>query len=233
MYEAQNVIDTITRCFDNGIYSDLIIKCRNRSWNVHRLIVCSQSKVLHAACMTGFKEADTGVIELNDDDPVSVEIMLKYFYTGTYKEQIVEGKKLCLNLKVQVLTYNLADKYDVPNLMGLLKRKFESTLDAGPALEEFLSVVSDVYVIPTSTNILRPIIVEYARRKFRSMIQSDDPEILRATLQDVPDFAFDLLQLFINDPLRGHCSNCGSNKSAEVLQARCVGCGKGGVSMIF
>ncbi|KAM0127186.1 hypothetical protein ACHAO1_009666 [Botrytis cinerea] len=233
MYEAQSVVDAITRCFDDGTYSDLIIKCRNRSWNVHRLIVCSQSKVLHAACMTGFKEADTGVIELNDDDPVSVEIMLKYFYTGTYDEQIIEGKELCLNLKVQVLTYNLADKYDLFNLIGLLKRKFESTFNAGSALKEFLSIVSNIYVILISTNILKPIIIEYARRRFRSIIQSNDSEILQATIQNIPDFAFDILQLFINDPLRDHYYNCNSNKSAEVLQARCLGYGKGGVSKIF
>ena len=143
--------------------------------------------------------------------------MLKYFYTGKYNEPIDENKELRLRLQVKVLTYNLADKYDVPALMGLAKERFKSRLSKGATPEEYLSVVSDVYTIPTSTNALRAIAVEYARMKFRDMMQSADLEILRATLQDVPEFAFDVLQLFVNAPLRGHCYFCGPNQSAEAL----------------
>jgi hypothetical protein len=115
--------------------------------------------------------------------------------------------------------------------MGLAEKRFKSTLGGGPTPEEYLSVVSDVYTIPTSTNALRAIAVEYARMKFRDMMESADLEILRATLQDIPEFAFDVLQLFANAPLRGHCHSCGPNQSAEALQARCLNCGKGGISL--
>ncbi|KAK0113072.1 hypothetical protein ONS95_014778 [Cadophora gregata] len=181
--------------------------------------------------MAGFKEAHTGVIDLDDDDPVAVEIMLKYFYTGKYNEPINESKELHLQLQAQVLTYTLADKYDIPTLMGLAEKRFKSTLDQGPTPEEYLSVVSDVYTVPTPTNALRAIAVEYARIKFRDMMQSADLEFLRALLQDVPEFAFDVLQLFVNAPLRGRCFSCGPNQNAEALQARCLNCGKGGISL--
>ncbi|KAF8856918.1 hypothetical protein BDZ45DRAFT_653565 [Acephala macrosclerotiorum] len=230
MPQAQSVVDAITRCFDSDTYSDLTIKCRDKSWKVHRVIVCSQSKVLHAACMAGFKETHTGVIDLDDDDPVPVEIMLKYFYTGKYNEPINESKELRLQLQAQVLTYNLADKYDVPTLMGLAEKRFKSTLGGGSTPEEYLSVVSDVYTISTPTKALQAIAVEHARVKFRDMMQGAGLEILRATLQDVPEFAFDVLQLFVNAPLRGHCYSCGPNQNAEPLQARCINCGKGGIS---
>ena len=157
--------------------------------------------------------------------------MLKYFYTGKYNEPINESKDLLLQLKVQVLTYNLADKYDIPALMGLAEKRFKSTLGGGPTTEEYLSVVSDLYTIPTSADALRAVAVEYARTKFRDIMQSADLEILRTTLQDIPEFAFDVLQLFVNAPLRGHCFSCGPNQNAEALQARCINCGKGGVSL--
>jgi len=160
--------------------------------------------------------------------------MLRYFYTGKYNEPINESEGLHLKLQVQVLTYNLADKYDVPTLMALTKKRFKTTLGAGPATEEFLSVVADVYTIPTSTNALRSIAVNYARKIFRDMMQSPDLEMLRATLQDVPEFAFDVLQLFAKTPvpsLTGHCQSCGPNQAAEALQARCINCGKGGISL--
>lgn len=142
-------------------------------------------------------------------------------------------KEIRQQLQVQVLTYNLADKYDVLALMGLAGKKFKSTLNEGPTPVEYLSVISDVYTIPTSTNSLRVIATEYARAKFRDMLQSADSEILRATLQDIPEFAFDVLQLFANAPLTGRCHSCGPNQSAEALQARCINCGKGGISLTY
>jgi hypothetical protein len=163
--------------------------------------------------------------------------MLRYFYTGTYNEPISnkgstrESEDLRPSLQIQVLTYNCADKYDVPTLMKLAKKKFKSTLNRGPTPEEYMSVVSDVYTIPRPTDVLRTIAVEYARGALRDIIQNTDGELMRATLQAVPEFAFDILQLFANAPLIGHCSSCGPNRSAEALQARCLMCGKGGISL--
>ena len=157
--------------------------------------------------------------------------MLKYFYTGKYNEPINESKDLRLQLHVQVLTYILADKYDIPTLMGLAEKKFKATLDRCPPVEAYLSVVRDVYNIPTPSNALRTIAVDYARMKFRDIMESPDLGILRATLQDEPEFAFDVLQSFVKAPLRGRCSStsCGPNQEAEALQARCKKCGKGGI----
>ena len=155
--------------------------------------------------------------------------MLKYFYNGKYNEPINESKKQHLQLQVQVLTYNLADKYDVSTLIGLAAKRFKSTLDRGPTPEEYLAVVSDVYTIPTRKNALRAIAVDYTRKNIRDMMQGTHIEILQATLWDVPDFAFDVLQLFANAPLQGYCSSYSPNQSAEVLQARCINCGKGGL----
>ena len=55
--------------------------------------------------------------------------------------------------------------------------------------------------------------------------------ITRATMLDVPEFAFDVLRLFAKAPLIGHCHFCGPNQSAEALQARCIKCGRGGISL--
>jgi len=107
--------------------------------------------------------------------------------------------------------------------MGLAERRFKSTLDEGPTPEEYLSVVSDVCIIPTPANSIRAIAVEYAGMKFRAMMQGTGLENLRATLHDV-------IQLFVNAPLRGRCISCDPNQNAEALLARCFNCGKGGIS---
>ena len=122
-----------------------------------------------------------------------MEIILKYFYISKYNEPISEVKELRPQLWVHVLIYNLADKYDVPTLMGLAGKRFRSTLSEGLTPEEFLSVVSDVYTVPKSTNALWAIAAEYARSEFRDIMRSTSLEVLQAILQDVPEFAFDIL----------------------------------------
>lgn len=122
--------------------------------------------------------------------------MLKYFYTGQYNEPITETKDLHPQLQAQVLTHNLAEKYDVQTLMGLAANEFASTLTKGPTPEEYLSVISEVYTIPSSINLLQGIAAEYGRERLRDMIQGARVEVLRATIQNVPEFAVDILQLF-------------------------------------
>lgn len=158
--------------------------------------------------------------------------MLKYFYTGEYCEPRNEDEELLLQLQVQVQTYNLADKYDVLALMGLASTRFKSTLSRVKKLEEYLSMVLYVYTTHIPTNALRVITVEYARTKFRNLMQTTELGTLRATLQDIPEFAFDVIQQFVNAPLRGNCSHCGPKKSPETTQARCAKCGKLGITII-
>lgn len=175
------------------------------------------------------QESYSGVIDLDDDDATALEVMLRYFYTGEYIEPIKDNNKL--QLEVQVLTYNMADKYNVSSLGVITKEKFRSTLKSCPSAEDYLRLIPDVYTIPRPGNPLRTIVVEYARLKFRDMMQSTDLELVRTTLQDVPEFAFEVLQSFVNAPVRGRCGTCGPNQNAEVLQMRCLKCGKGGLSL--
>ncbi|PVH71125.1 hypothetical protein DL98DRAFT_471994 [Cadophora sp. DSE1049] len=102
MPQTQSLVESITRCFDDDTYSDLTIVCGDRSWKVHRVVVCSQSRVLHAACMTGFKEAQTGVVDLDDDDPAPVETMLKFFYTGNYIELAMRAERFASKCELQL-----------------------------------------------------------------------------------------------------------------------------------
>ncbi|KAI9720660.1 MAG: hypothetical protein M1812_002840 [Candelaria pacifica] len=67
-----------------GKYSDLTIRCEGEDVKVHRVIVCSPSKVLSAAVDGGFKEADTFVIELHDEHLSTLRRALSFLYTKDY-----------------------------------------------------------------------------------------------------------------------------------------------------
>lgn len=67
-----------------GKYSDLTVKCNSREYNVHRAILCSRSGFFDGACSNQFREAQTGLIDLSEEDEEAVEHMIHYFYYLDY-----------------------------------------------------------------------------------------------------------------------------------------------------
>ncbi|KAH6692789.1 hypothetical protein BKA61DRAFT_499615, partial [Leptodontidium sp. MPI-SDFR-AT-0119] len=191
----------------SGVYSSRITAGEGQEL---RVVVCSQSRVLHAACMTGFKV---------------------FFYTSNYIEPANESGEIRFEIRTAIIIYILADKYDVPALMELAERRFKFSLSLGLTEEDYLSAVSDVYTLPVPTNALKAITVEHARRRFRGMLQGPKSDLVQTALLQIPEFALDIILVFVNTPLRGRCSSCGPDQIAEALQARCVKCGKGGISL--
>ncbi|KAM3083494.1 hypothetical protein ACMFMG_004142 [Clarireedia jacksonii] len=82
--DKQDFAVLISQLYTSGKYSDLVIKCEDRKFNVHRAIVCTQSRPIAAAIDHGFKEASTGEIHLEEDDPEIVELMINFLYNGNY-----------------------------------------------------------------------------------------------------------------------------------------------------
>lgn len=46
---------TVIRCQRRGEFTDVTIICNGTKFEVHKVIVCSQSSVFHAACTGNFK----------------------------------------------------------------------------------------------------------------------------------------------------------------------------------
>ncbi|KAF5685942.1 kelch 4 [Fusarium circinatum] len=70
--------------FKTGDYSDFVIICGKTRHKVHKAIICPRSDFFKAACTSGFKEAQTGEVELPDDEPLAVSMMIEYLYHQTY-----------------------------------------------------------------------------------------------------------------------------------------------------
>jgi BTB/POZ domain len=64
--------------------TDLQLKSRSETFNVHKKVLCSRSEFFGKACKGGFKEASSGVIDLSEDDPEAVKAMLQFCYTTDY-----------------------------------------------------------------------------------------------------------------------------------------------------
>ncbi|KAL7756501.1 hypothetical protein ACKLNR_013494 [Fusarium oxysporum f. sp. zingiberi] len=71
---------SLSKLYETGTYSDLIITCGNDIYQVHKVIVCPRSSFFTAACSGKFKEGQEGKINLPDDDPDAVREMIHYLY---------------------------------------------------------------------------------------------------------------------------------------------------------
>ena len=127
----------------SGKYSDLTITTQDRSFKVHKAIVCTQSKVLAAMSDGGFKESSTAILPLDHDDPATFERMVTFLYTGKYDQGnpgiTVQDAKPCVGpiLLAHTLVYSIADKYDIEDLKALAEAKFETVASATWSCKDF------------------------------------------------------------------------------------------------
>ncbi|KAI1130641.1 hypothetical protein F5Y10DRAFT_289054 [Nemania abortiva] len=84
---------TVDRLYARGEYADLIVTCHGKRHLVHKAIVCPRSDFFAAACRAGMKEAHTGMIDLPDDDPQIVDMMVYYFYHLDYNTSPLDMAK--------------------------------------------------------------------------------------------------------------------------------------------
>ena len=157
---------------------------------------------------------------------------MDFFYCGEYSDPSEgdKGKEAPLSaLELHAEMYALGDKYQAPELSRLAMQKYEGRLGRDWAPQDFLRSIAMVYKLtPESNRELRNTTLRHARSSIEQL-QSDDMMRIRfkETCLDVPEFAVDLLQSYIDVPLRGDCSLCGPHQPVRPIQLRCLKCERG------
>ncbi|KAK5165450.1 uncharacterized protein LTR77_008979 [Saxophila tyrrhenica] len=146
--------------FHSTEFSDLTIKCGGREWPAHKAVLCTRSEYFHRVVTSGFKvrsisvamllctadncsqESESAVVELRDDDPDVVHLMLGCLYRGTIELSPFRDPstlpELCMSLFV------LADKYLLHDLEKPMIEEFKCKIQRLPT-ESFARVVNTVY----------------------------------------------------------------------------------------
>ena len=154
----KSLIEGVGSFLGSEKYSDLTVTTQNRSFKLHRAIVCSQSKVLAAMCDSGFKESSTLILRLEHDDEVTIERMLKFLYTGKYSHGDLHSL-LSYNLIANTLVYSIADKYDIEGLKVMAKAKFQGLARMAWGCKDYPAVVAKVFDTTPDTDMgLRDIV---------------------------------------------------------------------------
>jgi hypothetical protein len=154
--------------------------------------------------------------------------MIEFFYNTDYNENLSEAADMSV-LQLHAQMFLLADQYDIPALLSIAMRKFQARCIRSWNTLEFLHSMRDLYKLaPPSIVRLRKSACLVIREHLPEML--DDAvtaECYEKIVLEVPEFARDLLQSYIQSPLLGFCDTCRSNQSMESLQTRCQKCNKG------
>ncbi|EJT76900.1 hypothetical protein GGTG_06814 [Gaeumannomyces tritici R3-111a-1] len=159
---------TPPRARERDEFTDFVLVCGPERFPVHKVIVCSQSKVFHAACSKPFKEAASGVYEIIQQSPVMVRRMVEYFYISNYtdcneatldpsKEKLERsGEEGLTALCIHARMFALADIYQVDRLQSLAATKYGKALEKRSNLQDLLDSIPDVcQLTPCSVRALR------------------------------------------------------------------------------
>ncbi|KAF1998968.1 hypothetical protein P154DRAFT_523594 [Amniculicola lignicola CBS 123094] len=132
--------------FADARFSDLIVRCRDDEYHVHRVILCSHSQWFAKVCATASpvrqpytdlsiqsthpsQTTESQCIDLSADDPDAVDAMLQYCYQLDYADKFLglsSAGYTIYTLSPHIDIYLLADRYAIPGLKQLAIDKFES-----------------------------------------------------------------------------------------------------------
>ena len=178
---SNGLIAGTTTLLNSEKYSDLTITTQARSYQAHKAIVCTQSKVLAAMSDSGFRETSTSTFLLEDDDPATVERMITFLYTDNYDDGnpavTVTDAKPCVGpiLMANTLVYSIADKYDIQRLKVLAMDKFRKVeCRVAWKCEDFPTIVAEIFnTTPDSDWGMRNIAIEACARNMDELLASE------------------------------------------------------------
>ncbi|KAI1501422.1 BTB/POZ protein [Biscogniauxia marginata] len=164
--QSAELEDSLKRLYSSREYSDLTISCDGRDHQVHKAIVCPRSEFFAAACRGAFEEERKATINLPDDDPQLVDIMVQYLYHLDYNTPSPAGRankpshakltrkyrELTSDLVTHVMVYALAKKYDIRGLKSLAIQKFEAAVEKQWLTYSFLEAVQEIYTSTTESD---------------------------------------------------------------------------------
>jgi hypothetical protein len=162
--------------------------------------------------------------------------MLQFLYTSDYESPLGDDGtyEMRSRLILHAELYAMADKYGIDTLANQSKVLYLACTSTSWDPQPFFDSISPIYQLTPDTNRgLRDVAVSCARSHRRALShEASIREMWRTVCDNVPEFAFDVLDSFMKAPLLGRCHKCGPGQVLQALQLSCLRCGKGGASEI-
>ncbi|CAP65152.1 uncharacterized protein PODANS_5_7230 [Podospora anserina S mat+] len=223
------------KLLETGLFSDVVVKCGDKEWKLHKAILCTRSVWFEKALTGQFEEATSGVITIQDFQPEAVEWVIRYIYTGVCDIATLRGpeKMTMTNFVTCFEVHSVADFFALSPLakiaLDTLTAEFDTKLPAIqlqqesckewlPELCEAIRLVyEDIPISDTAVTSIRKAFVSFihtARYYFMK-----EPRFTKFLDEEAPLLSLDLFRAmratgdFIAHPLDPYCSFCKNKPS--------------------
>jgi len=129
----KNLIKDLDSLFTSQEYSDVKVKCGEKEFNCHKIILSSRSPVFKTMLELDMKEKQTGRIEIKDMNLEVFEDLLKYIYTSEAPN--IDDHTLDL--------FSAADLYQLEDLKKLCEMKLSFGIDVANCIN--LLILGDLH----------------------------------------------------------------------------------------
>ncbi|OCL06890.1 hypothetical protein AOQ84DRAFT_378197 [Glonium stellatum] len=193
----------LMRYFDSAEFSDLIVRCRDDEYHVHRIIMCSQSQFFAKACAERFKDFKPPIIDLSADDPEAIDAMLQYCYQLDYADKFLGLNSTgytIYTLTPHIDVYLIAEKYCIPGLKKLAVDKFEARATVLSRVEvnkeKFFEAIRIIYASthPTDTCLRKVAVKLCADHSEQYILQGKTASRAFGLMDEIPAFRVDLIK---------------------------------------
>ncbi|KAI4674179.1 uncharacterized protein J4E84_010792 [Alternaria hordeiaustralica] len=206
---------TFKNLLASGNFSDLTVTCGPDSYKVHKNVVCSRAEFFSRAVKFGGKETEQGSVDLPEDEPAIVKLMMQYIYQGEYDPALPDNElsgstKITvpptptpphkksrtarqLFLMIHAKLYEIADKYDVVGLKELVIEKFKRACHSFWNDPSFANAAHHVFsTTPEHDKGLRDIVSKTIAEHMAELVKKPEVEAL---LTEFNGLAFGLLKM--------------------------------------
>ncbi|KAJ4317376.1 hypothetical protein N0V94_004979 [Neodidymelliopsis sp. IMI 364377] len=177
--------DAIKSLLSSADHSDLVITCGKDIHKVHKAIVYTRSEFFRRA--EGFgKEALEGKIDLPEDEPALISLLMQYLYEGEYEPKLPPPGDL----------QHIPHKYGVVGLKPLATAKFDRACTYHWDSEHFAPAAYHAFSSkPATDKNLRRIVSKTVAENISLLNKA----AVRAVVDEYKEIALDVLELRATD----------------------------------
>ncbi|ENH99091.1 hypothetical protein COCC4DRAFT_181912 [Bipolaris maydis ATCC 48331] len=84
----KQLLDSLKSSLASGTYSDFKITCGSDTYKVRKVIVCNRAGFFARAVGFGGQETESGILDLPEDEPETVKLLIQYLYERGYEPQL-------------------------------------------------------------------------------------------------------------------------------------------------
>jgi len=223
-------LDNLKGYLESSNLSDAIVRCSEKEFKVHKIVLCCQSKFFSNAFEQDWKERVDNAIVLEEDDTSAVQAMLSFLYGFEY-DASGHDKSIFSPMVFNVKVHTIAEKYDIQPLIVQAKDKFEKAARACWDMDDFPQAISEIYTsTPFHNRELRDLVIGICAEHIDALLGK---QAFLDTLGGGTDFAADLTRSMASTSSRKRmdkykCPSCGKEWEAVLPfkgSCYCMRCG--------